>query len=829
MENRLPGVEYADRACNACRQRRVKCDKRLPACLRCEKLGRPCTGYDLERKFLDEGVKVRRKYDGNFQSPDFARAVVASPPSVGAAAGIGAVHGQRINLPPIQGDFKFNPSLPAIPQIISPPTSSAHHLPSIQAGPEDSGTSASNIQFPAFGVLNEQSPSSKPFPGTPPQPQASLSPRLTAPTNFQYAPPPPQPPQEYAHNVHQEQTTAKLLHGKPEYAPSDLDSSVSVDEDYFDLDIETYYSKGNNACGFIPGLPVILTDANPPETDDDFLTSDFGSVSGRSSVYDGIEGNRASRSEYSQKYLHEKTTELACLTRHFVQSVSPSMDLFDLDTYFSRIVPLKAVQNVMLRSAMAAVAANQIGQMMANHSPLEDLQHLLPFVGEGGTLQHTDWFYKAANYYDRGISYLRIFLQRWLSDTSNEGLTGHASRYNSGRHLSEGSNSGALSATPNKRRRISRGQPSDGADMEALVAAISVFSLYESLDNFADDWSQHLDGFKALLESKILPQAVQSVPRPRADPFISMKAGRAAFWNFARADYLAAYVNHSKTRLDPDNLTMWKAAGLPVMDDGTLNYNDPSTPINAIVSYQPGDREDLVSCTLIWIVLRTMNFIAPQDDMPGGTTGTPRPFDSPAAAALGRPSSEPGTPSGIQPRVARWRQLRRQLEDWYDNLPFTFQPYAIAAAGAQHPSDLLPDGRPRFARLFFSVPMCAAALQLYHFAQILLLLNQPVDEHDARHPANRLRMFRQVAEESEHHSRQICGIALGKPPPAVSRQMVHSLYLAGSCFEEKEDRAVVLELLANIAKEAGSPTAPRIRELKEQWGWQDEPKVREIS
>jgi hypothetical protein len=166
------------------------------------------------------------------------------------------------------------------------------------------------------------------------------------------------------------------------------------------------------------------------------------------------------------------------------------MDLFDLDTYFSRIVPLKAVQNVMLRSAMAAVAANQIGQMMANHSPLEDLQHLIPFVGEDGILQHTDWFYKAANYYDRGISYLRIFLQRWLSDTSNEGLTGHASRYNPGRHLSDTSNIGALSSAPNKRRRISRGQPSDGADMEALVAAISVFSLYESLDNFADDWSQ---------------------------------------------------------------------------------------------------------------------------------------------------------------------------------------------------------------------------------------------------------------------------------------------------------------------------------------------------
>lgn len=167
------------------------------------------------------------------------------------------------------------------------------------------------------------------------------------------------------------------------------------------------------------------------------------------------------------------------------------MDLFDLDTYFSRIVPLKAVQNVMLRSAMAAVAANQIGQLLANHSPREDLQHLLPIMGEEGDMQHTDWFYKAANYYDRGISYLRIFLARWLSDSNNDWI-GHASRYNAPRHASETGikNANAVSAaSPHKRRRISA-QETSGADMEALVAAISVFSLYESMDNPTEDWSQ---------------------------------------------------------------------------------------------------------------------------------------------------------------------------------------------------------------------------------------------------------------------------------------------------------------------------------------------------
>lgn len=201
---------------------------------------------------------------------------------------------------------------------------------------------------------------------------------------------------------------------------------------------------------------------------------------------------RRKRTEYSQKYLNERTTELTCLTRHFVKTISPWLDLFDLDTYFSRIVPVKAVQNVMLRSAMAAVAANQIGQLIANKAPPEDLAHLLPIIDSANVgMQPADWFYKAANYYDRGISYLRIFLQRWLNNPGNDltGLTGHASRYHALRNMSDSTHDSHNSfSTPNKRRRLQ--EQSHGADMEPLLAAISVLSLYETLDSSTDGWSQ---------------------------------------------------------------------------------------------------------------------------------------------------------------------------------------------------------------------------------------------------------------------------------------------------------------------------------------------------
>jgi hypothetical protein len=327
---------------------------------------------------------------------------------------------------------------------------------------------------------------------------------------------------------------------------------------------------------------------------------------------------------------------------------------------------------------------------------------------------------------------------------------------------------------------------------------------------------RHLDGFKALLETKILPQAI-SAPRLKGDPFISMKAGRAAFWNFARADYLAAYVNNSRTRLDTENLTMWRAAGLAVTDEGTLTYGDTLDTNGSVVPYLPNAREDQFACALIWIVLRTMNFVAPHTDTAAATNSTSGLPDTPAM-----PVNQKGPEAAtIHTRIAHWKRLRGQLEDWYDSLPFTFQPYATMSTAPRN-EDQADESKTRFYRLFFSVPMCAAALQLYHFAQILLLLNQPMDETDTRNLAKRIQIFRNISEESEHHSRQICGIALGKPPPAVSRQMVHSLYLAGLCFEQDEDRKVVMELLANVEKETGSSTAQRMKDLRQQWNWNED-------
>lgn len=75
---------------------------------------------------------------------------------------------------------------------------------------------------------------------------------------------------------------------------------------------------------------------------------------------------------------------------------------------------------------------------------------------------------------------------------------------------------------------------------------------------------------------------------------------------------------------------------------------------------------------------------------------------------------------------------------------------------------------------FFTVPMCAVALQLYHFVPILLLMNSPTEK--SLDGASRLRLFRRVSQESEHHSRQICSIALGARNHVAEReQMIQPL------------------------------------------------------
>ena len=128
------------------------------------------------------------------------------------------------------------------------------------------------------------------------------------------------------------------------------------------------------------------------------------------------------------------------------------MDLFDQDKHFGNLVPLKALRDALLRNAIAAVAAKQLGRVKGAKAHI-GIQCQKPATMEViDDVLATDWFYKAANYYDKAIAFSRMYLQA-ISGTFS------------------------TPSSPNLQLTAST------ANSDDLLVAVSIFSLYESLDN----------------------------------------------------------------------------------------------------------------------------------------------------------------------------------------------------------------------------------------------------------------------------------------------------------------------------------------------------------
>ena len=260
----------------------------------------------------------------------------------------------------------------------------------------------------------------------------------------------------------------------------------------------------------------------------------------------------------------------------------------------------------------------------------------------------------------------------------------------------------------------------------------------------------------------------------------------ASFWNFVRADYQAAYINRQRTFLDTEDLPLWHDCGLQIQADGML-YHLPTSVKNDTTRCRIS--VELVTHTLLWIVLRVMNYIANEnnDEVPSA-------------------------------RQAHWEQITSQLDCWHTHLPSMFQPVARMRRMA---SALKPRGTARLTEMFFSIDACAAGLQLYHFTRILLLLHRPPSK-DAALWGGRLEAYREVSREAIKHAHEIVGIALGRPHPAIRVEMLLPLYISGLCLEADDERGMVLELLKAIEMDTGYSTEVRCQELVTGWGWNQE-------
>jgi hypothetical protein len=156
-------------------------------------------------------------------------------------------------------------------------------------------------------------------------------------------------------------------------------------------------------------------------------------------------------------------------------------------------------------------------------------------------------------------------------------------------------------------------------------------------------------------------------------------------------------------------------------------------------------------------------------------------------------------------RYAEWGELRYSVMDWFEKLPYTFRPCArVNRPPSEHDGSV--SGLPLFSEIYFSIPMCAASVQHYHFAQILLLLHQPV-----------VRLPGHISEEVDHHAREICGIALANPQGRSGSTFCSHCTSQVCAWNIARSEETILKLLRGIEAELGWTTNYRVDRLQADW------------
>lgn len=303
---------------------------------------------------------------------------------------------------------------------------------------------------------------------------------------------------------------------------------------------------------------------------------------------------------------------------------------------------------------------------------------------------------------------------------------------------------------------------------------------------------RHLSGINDLFESLMLHHPNSAL----------LSHGiRASFWNFVRQDFCGGYILRAPTHISPANLSLWRAGGI-LIDESKGFYMDSNRDMGL-------SQEDQCLNGLSWVLSRIVHFLFHLEKSQ---------LEQWIGSPLSMPRRDlPETSDAVLQNLSgpkQWLELCFALQSWFEGLPESFRP----CVRIEKPKSL--DGtRLPFPETFFSSSTCAAAMQHYHFGRVALLLNRPEDDlaspnHDA---FDRLKGYREVTKEVEYRCREVCSIALGRPPGAVRFYMVPLLFGVGKCLETPEERQVVLEILRGIRNDLGLRTHSIASILVESW------------
>ena len=180
-------------------------------------------------------------------------------------------------------------------------------------------------------------------------------------------------------------------------------------------------------------------------------------------------------------------------------------------------------------------------------------------------------------------------------------------------------------------------------------------------------------------------------------------------------------INHSPTRLNTEDVNLWRTFGLPISQNGLLQADGYRIDSQST-------RDCMFANALIWITSKMCNFIA-----------------APPPTAV---------------RLETWSRLQLEIDHWSDLLPPSFSPSARVKPAGSTFDELerltrLNGTRRQCEEIWFPKTLCAATMQHYHMAKIILLLNKPQETTTDGSLGRRFHSMRNDTEEVVLHCYQI--------------------------------------------------------------------------
>ncbi|KAL4951294.1 hypothetical protein BDW69DRAFT_196593 [Aspergillus filifer] len=445
---------------------------------------------------------------------------------------------------------------------------------------------------------------------------------------------------------------------------------------------------------------------------------------------------------------YQDRCEIAFFLRHFSEGPGQWMDLVGDRSYFSYNAVVLSHWSPLVRYAACALGAKQLGQ--TRHPELQIRQtntQRLMMMALIDTKLGLTWY--GAKYYEKAIQLLSKRISRKdLTTTSTS-----SPNYIYG-----------LSSTPMSADQSTVDNEADDFPFQILAACI--LCQYEDVNATIRAWTGHLDGAFRLLRPHLADPAALRISDMIPQP---VRALDAMFWYLVVNDMLNAFVIRRRTRIDPDDLVLWRTMGLPLDECGRLATSFPRDAQIEIILFKALVR---LMCQLVNADIENSN---------------------------------------------HWLKMTVELDRWQASVPASFYvPITWPPADASPTTSADPFTR----ETWFASDICAITLAFYHMSRMILLAKRPIDPFEPR-PQNRgdsLDPDNTLQQDLRKHAIEIIPIVHAMPSETVQKYMLQPLYVAGRSLTDDEERSTLLRILRAMGDDFGLFTDYRVQDLCVEWG-----------